>query len=65
VSNSYYACKLQVVIVFLKIINIFRYTEIWSTDGQSKIIELAEPELSEYKWYPELILVDPQHCVKP
>ena len=46
-------------------INIFRYTEIWSTDGQSKIIELAEPKLTDYLYYPELILVDPQHCIKP
>ena len=44
---------------------IFRYTEIWSLDGESKIIKLAEPRLNSYYKYPALLLVDTNFCVKP
>ena len=40
------------------------YTEIWSIDGQSKNIQLAEPTLNDYTWYPELMIVDTNYCVK-
>ena len=43
----------------------FRYTEIWSIDGESKIIKLADPQLDGYSYYPELFLVDIDYCVKP
>ena len=42
-----------------------RYTEIWSDNEGSKNIKLAEPKLTNYQYYPELILVDTQFCVKP
>ena len=42
-----------------------RYTEIWSLDGQSKNIKLADPQLTDYCYYPELLLVDTTFCVKP
>ena len=42
----------------------FRYTEIWSPDGQSKNIKLANPQLHGYSSYPELLLVDVKFCVK-
>ena len=42
-----------------------RYTEIWSLDGQSKNIKLADPQLTDYRYYPELLLVDTTFCVKP
>ena len=42
-----------------------RYTEIWSDDEGSKSIKLADPKLSSYYRYPELILVDTQFCVNP
>ena len=41
-----------------------RFTEIWSDDESSTNIELAEPQLSDYQHYPELILVDTHFCVK-
>ena len=43
---------------------ILRLTEIWSSDGDSQYIQLAEPELKDYKEYPELMLVDTKYCVK-
>ena len=42
-----------------------RYTEIWSDDEGSKSIKLADPKLSGYYEYPELVLVDTKFCVKP
>ena len=45
--------------------NFFRYTEIWSAKDQSKIIQLSEPKLEFYLFYPELMLVDINYCVKP
>ena len=45
--------------------DIFRYTEIWSLDGQSKNIKLDVPQLGGYYDYPELLLVDTTYCVKP
>ena len=45
-------------------IMILRLTEIWSNDGDSQYIQLAEPELKDYKEYPELMLVDTKYCVK-
>ena len=42
-----------------------RYTEIWSDDGGSKSIKLADPKLNSYYYYPELVLVDTEFCVKP
>ena len=45
--------------------NVFRYTEIWSLDGISKNIKLAEPILGVYNAQPELFLVDTSFCVKP
>ena len=47
------------------ILYFFRYTEMWSLDGESKNIELAQPELGAYYRYPELVLVDINFCVKP
>ena len=44
---------------------IFRYTEIWSDDEGSKSIKLADPKLNGYFYYPELMLVDTNFCVKP
>ena len=44
---------------------IFRYTEIWRDDEGSKSIKLANPKLTDYRWYPELVLVDTKFCVKP
>ena len=41
-----------------------RYTEIWSDDGGSKSIKLADPKLKDYHYYPELVVVDTQFCVK-
>ena len=41
------------------------YTEIWSIDGESKNIQLAEPKLDSYSGYLELMLVDTNYCVKP
>jgi len=41
-----------------------RYTEIWSNNEGSKNIKLAQPKLTDYVFYPELILVDTQFCVK-
>ena len=52
----------QLVIIYLKN---FRYTEIWSNDGESKSIKLADPQLDNYYEYPELFLVDIDYCVKP
>ena len=46
-------------------IKFLSYTEIWSTDGESKYIQLAEPKLVDYQEYPELMLVDTKYCVKP
>ena len=42
-----------------------RYTEIWSMDEGSKNIKLADPKLTDYYYYPELVLVDINFCVKP
>ena len=41
------------------------YTEIWSDDKGSKSIKLADPKLDSYNYYPELVLVDTNFCVKP
>ena len=43
----------------------FSYTEIWSSDETSKYIKLAEPKLTDYYHYPELMLVDTKYCVNP
>ena len=42
-----------------------QYVEIWSFDGESKNIKLAEPILVGYNAHPELLLVDTSFCVKP
>ena len=56
-------CKAKI----LDHIKFLRYTEIWSTDEESKYIQLAEPKLNQtdYFSYPELMLVDSKYCVKP
>ena len=41
----------------------FRHTEIWSLDGESYNIKLAQPKLMEYFYYPELFVVDADYCV--
>ena len=41
-----------------------RLTEIWTKDDKSETIQLAEPNLNDYKEYPELMLVDTKFCVK-
>lgn len=41
-----------------------RYTEIWSLDGHSSNIKLADPQLDKYYDYPELLNVDIDYCVK-
>ena len=43
----------------------FRYTEIWSDKNGTKNIQLADPKLDGYAYYPELQLVDIDYCVKP
>ena len=44
----------------------FRSTEIWSiAKNGKKNIQLVEPKLSNYSFYPELFLVDINFCVKP
>ena len=52
---------------FFKVLyhSILRYTEIWSDNGDSKSIKLADPMLKDYYHYPELVLVDTKFCVKP
>ena len=50
---------------WLIVIVIFRYTEIWSNDEGSKNIKLADPKLDYYLYYPEMVLVDVNYCVKP
>ena len=56
---------LQIVKSDYIVLNFFRYTEIWSANEESKIIQLSEPQLDGYKWYPELMIVDTTFCVKP
>ena len=43
----------------------FRYTEIWTNKNGTKTIQLADPQLTMYRVYPELQLVDINYCVKP
>ena len=59
-----YHSKLKSV-AFENDLALLRYTEIWSLDGESKNIKLADPQLSHYYKYPELLLVDTKFCVKP
>ena len=59
--NSSKVLKNGVPPVYLKNL---RYTEIWSNDGESKSIKLADPQLDDYFHYPELFLVDIDYCVK-
>lgn len=41
----------------------YQHTEIWSLDGESYNIKLAQPKLMEYFYYPELFVVDADYCV--
>ena len=37
-------------------------TEIWSVKENELYLHLTEPELTNYSYYPELLLVDPDYC---
>ena len=41
-------------------------TEIWSLDGNDDHvnIQIAEPNLNNYRYYPEMFLVDSDFCTK-
>jgi len=41
-----------------------QYTEIWSKENNSYNIKLASPKVNDFRHYPELLLVDPNFCVK-
>ena len=47
-------------------IKLFSKTEIWSLDENDNTINLkiAEPNLTNYGYYPELFIVDPDFCIK-
>ena len=58
-------CESKIIILYSLFTVLLSYTEIWSDDEGSKNIKLAEPILSAYYYYPELVLVDVNFCVKP
>ena len=58
------ATRESTVTTFLRTSKFLRYTEIWSDDEGSKNIKLADPKLSGYSEYPELVLVDTNFCIK-
>ena len=47
-------------------INLFSKTEIWSLDENDNMVNLkiADPNLSDYSWFPELFIVNSDFCVK-
>ena len=48
------------------IIDLFSKTEIWSLDENDDTVnmKIAEPNLDEYSYYPELFIVDSDFCTK-
>ena len=50
----------------LNSISLFSKTEIWSLDENDNTInmKIAEPNLTNYRWYPELFTVDSDFCTK-
>ena len=49
-----------------KMIDLFSETEIWSLDetDNTVYVKIAEPNLNDYRMYPELFIVDSDFCIK-